>query len=264
MADDFAEFDDDDDFILEDEDGPSNRPFILAFMGLVGVLLVSLIVLGVYVAFFNNPTTPPTEEEVVAAALDSPQAQEATQISATNEAIETQNAYVTQTLESRQMTDEAPTESPTEIPATETPEPTATEALEVVEGEAGGEGEAGAGDENSDEATTGEESGAATGEEVNAEATSIFSDVNTVTPSADDGVAVAVEGDVAVEEDAADGGVAVEADVDANADGANEVVATDAAAVEQLPDTGFGVWGIIAAAFTLLFLFVGARRLRTD
>lgn len=250
MADDFEEFDDDD-FIVEDEEGQSNRPFILAVMGLLGVLLVSVIILGVFTTFSGNDTDTPSEE---VAAVDSEQSAQATMISATNEAIETQNAYVTQTLESRRLTDEAPTATPTAVPPTETaiPLPTETEVPSTDEEEASAEG----GDEGDE---------AAESADVNAEATSIFTDVNTVTPSPDDDSAVAAsDGDDGNAEgslsgDAADAAADAQADTAADASAAEDVMA-----VEELPDTGFGVWGAIAAALALMMLFVGARRLRVE
>ncbi len=128
MADDFAEFDDDD-FLVEDEEESSNRPFILAVMGLVGVLLITVVVLGLYMTFAGGSNEPTATE--VANEVNAEQAATATHISATNEAILTQNAKVTQTLEARQMTDEAPAEMTPE------PEPEVTEEPDEVAATAG-------------------------------------------------------------------------------------------------------------------------------
>lgn len=156
-------------FVIEEEEAEtsSNRPFILAAGGLVAILLTALLCLAVYQFFFNG-------DQEADAVADSAIAITATSISATNEAIETQNAFVTQTLVAMEMTAQAPTSTPTLQPtATPSPPPTATPtATPVVQA-----------DEEADGATA-EADGAEEGEESAAAPTSIFNDQNTATPEA--------------------------------------------------------------------------------
>lgn len=118
--------------VEEEEETQSNRPFIFALSGLVGILLLSLLCLGAYQIFFagDGDGTPVADVSDDIAAT-------ATIISATNEAIETQNALVTQTLVAMELTAQAPTATFTPTPPptnTPTPIPSATPtATEVVD-----------------------------------------------------------------------------------------------------------------------------------
>ncbi|MDJ0756526.1 MAG: hypothetical protein QNJ45_23535 [Ardenticatenaceae bacterium] len=114
--------------VEEEEETQSNRPFVFAAAGLVGILVLCLGVLGVYQLFFDG-----ADDGQAVAEGDAGIAATATVISATNEAIETQNAYVTQTLVAMELTANAPTETPTPLPtATATPVPTATPTVTPV------------------------------------------------------------------------------------------------------------------------------------
>ncbi len=118
-------------FVIEEEEAPSNRPFLLAVGALLGVLLVALLCLGVYQIFFDSG-------DGTEVATDNGLAATATSISATNEAIETQNAFVTQTIVAMDLTAQAPTATPT-LPPTSTPRPEPTDpptATPVVQSEA--------------------------------------------------------------------------------------------------------------------------------
>ncbi len=121
-------------FVIEEEETPSNRPFLLAAGGLIAIFVLALLCLGVYQIFFNGSEDP-------TAVADNGIAATATSISATNEAIETQNAFDTQTLAAMELTSQAPTATPTLAP-TNTPQPSPTPtatATPVIQTE--GEGE---------------------------------------------------------------------------------------------------------------------------
>lgn len=114
--------------VEEEEEAQSNRPFVFAAAGLVGILVLCLGVLGVYQLFFDG-----ADDGQAVAEGDPGIAATATVISATNEAIETQNAFVTQTLVAMELTANAPTETPTPLPTfTPTPVPTSTPTVTPV------------------------------------------------------------------------------------------------------------------------------------
>lgn len=117
-------------FIVEEEaEASSNRPFAFALAGLLGILLLSLLALGAYQLFFSGNG----DNGQAVAGGDDGIAATATVISATNEAIETQNAFVTQTLVAMELTAQAPTFTPTPPPTlTPTPIPTATATATAV------------------------------------------------------------------------------------------------------------------------------------
>lgn len=221
MSDNFDEFDDE--FILDDEAGGGSRTFRLTAGALVGVLLISLLCYGAF-SFLGGG-----EEEGTAVAVDTSTAATATSISATNEAVATYNSFVTQTIESMEMTANAPTATftPTPLPPTSTPAPTATpvptetpvlESSPTAEGDTGGDQTAGG------DATP------------NAAATSIFAGLNTATPSS--------------------GGSGGTGGTSGGGTGGGGTTPT------ALPQTGISMWEGLLAAVGLLALVFVARRLR--
>ncbi|MCB0036321.1 MAG: hypothetical protein KDE51_19955, partial [Anaerolineales bacterium] len=112
-----------DEIILDDDEGGSNRPFILTAGALIGVMVVALLCYAIFNSF-GGVDTSTGEEEI--AQTDNASAATATSISATNEAIATMNSFVTQTIESITLTASAPTETPTSTPVPPTNTPTAT------------------------------------------------------------------------------------------------------------------------------------------
>lgn len=212
-----------DEFIIEEDEGPSNRPFLVAAGSLLGLLVLSLICLGAVRTLGIGGGGTPAEDPAVIAQNESIAAT-ATSISATNEAIAQQNELVTQTIVALTETAAAPTETPTPSPTmtnTPTPEPspTPTETPVVAEGE---EGEAG---EEGEEGEAAGDGGLATATP-NLAATEIFSGLNTATPIGGPGTGGGTGGGT-------------------------------------LPETGLPLWGALVAALGLLLVLFGARRLRT-
>lgn len=168
----------DDEILLDDDDGGSSRPFLLTAGALIGIMLLSLACLAIFnLIGGGGEEVATTEEGTAVSEVDSESAATATAISATNEAIMTANAFVTQTIESITLTAEAPTNTPTNTPEPPTNTPTNTPTTTptttpVVEGE---EGE-GTGETDADSA-----------EEPNSGATSIFDGLNTATPTSSSG-----------------------------------------------------------------------------
>jgi hypothetical protein len=161
-----------DEFIIEEDEGPSNRPFLVAAGSLLGLLVLSLICLGAVRTLNLGGNGTPQEDPAVIAQQNAIEAT-ATSISATNEAIAQQNELVTQTIIALTATAAAPTETPTPSPtATNTPttepSPTPTETPVVSD-----EGDGEEGDSEAD--------GLATATP-NLAATEIFSGLNTATP----------------------------------------------------------------------------------
>ncbi len=164
-----------DEFIIAEDEGPSNRPFLVAAGSLLGLLVLSLICLGAVRTLNLGGNGTPQEDPAVIAQQNAIAAT-ATSISATNEAIAQQNELVTQTIIALTATAAAPTETPTPSPtATNTPtaEPSPTPTETPVVGEEGEEGEGEEGE--------GEADGLATATP-NLAATEIFSGLNTATP----------------------------------------------------------------------------------
>ncbi|MCA9979483.1 MAG: hypothetical protein KDD89_01565, partial [Anaerolineales bacterium] len=113
-----------DEFIIEEDEGPSNRPFLVAAGSLITLLVLSLVCLGaVRTLGIGGGSDPAEDPEVIAQQASI--AETATAISATNEAIAEQNALVTQTIIALTATAAAPTQTPTPSPPP-TKTPTAT------------------------------------------------------------------------------------------------------------------------------------------
>lgn len=159
-----------DEILLDDDEGGSNRPFILTAGALIGVMVVALLCYAIFNAF--GGVEPTTDGEEVAQ-IDNGGAATATSISATNEAIATMNSFVTQTIESITLTASAPTETPTSTPVPPTNTPTATATATPTETPVVEDGEV------EDDGAAEEEDGSDT----NAAATSIFQGLNTATPT---------------------------------------------------------------------------------
>lgn len=163
-----------DEFIIEEEEGPSNRPFLVAAGSLLALLVISLICLGgVRTLGIGGGGEPAEDPEAIA--QQQAVAETATAISATNEAIAEQNALVTQTIVALTATAAAPTETPTPSPTatntpTPSPSPTATETPVVGEE-----------DLTPEDGEDSEGDGLATATP-NQAATEIFSGLNTATP----------------------------------------------------------------------------------
>lgn len=218
------EYDDVDEYVIvQENEESSNRPFLVAAGALVGILLLSLLCLGAVRLFGGggDDGTPVADESSLMTA---------TSISATNEAIATQNSFVTQTIVAMKLTDEAPTATPTatEIPPTNTPtntpSPTPTDTPVVQEGE-----------EPETDVTP------------NIAATQVFEGLNTATPASGVG---GTGGLVVGSGTPTGGGTAV---------GGGTTTGTG-----TLPQTGISMWEALAAAFGLLFIFIVARRLRAS
>lgn len=105
-----------DDFIVEDQERSAGSPFLILAGILGAVFFLAVVCIGAVLLTRDgdNSTDPAAEGTRIA-------------VVATNEAIMTQNAFVTQTLIARTMTAAAPTATNTPAPtATNTPPPTAT------------------------------------------------------------------------------------------------------------------------------------------
>lgn len=226
----FNDHDDLDEIIIDDDPTASNSPFLITLLGLIGFAVLSFLCLGIY--SFANPAAAPTlSAEVIA------QETEIAQIVITNEAVATQNFYVTQTLDAREANANAtataiasiPTETPTPtktpVPPTATPSPTPDEASEDEDGEGETEG-AEAADDDDGSAIAGSER--TTSENVDGSTTG-----NDVSGTSGSGSTAA-------------------ADVDSSA----------AASPEQLPNTGFSIASTLAMAMGLLIILFGARKMR--
>ncbi|MEM7801279.1 MAG: hypothetical protein AAF633_18950 [Chloroflexota bacterium] len=234
--------DDLDEIIVDDEYTDNSRSFPLYVLGLLGVGVASLICLGLYLFIVDQPNP----EEEAQAIANQGIAETSTIIAVTNEFITTQNAFVTQTLEARELTANAPTETSTPAPSdtptqTRTPVPTTTPApAENIVGSVGGSDDDG---EGSEEAAGGEgdasEEVASVGDEAIADADSSGT------------------GDASSE--AAIGGSG-----DTSSSTGNAVADTQAELPDTLPETGFSIAGAIAAALGLAALFFLSRRLRTQ
>jgi type II secretory pathway pseudopilin PulG len=218
---------DSDEFIIEEDEGPSNRPFLVAAGSLLVLLIVSMLCLGAVRNFgLGNAGTVAEDPEAIAQQLAI--GATATAISATNEAIAAQNELVTQTIVALTATAAAPTSTPTPSPSptntptmTPSPLPTETPVVDLGEGE---EGEEGGGDAGG---TAGDGLATAT---PNLAATEIFSGLNTATP------------------------------VGGGSGGSGGSGGTGGG---SLPETGIPLWGAMLGALGLLLVLVGARRLRT-
>lgn len=165
---------DSDEFIIEEDEGPSNRPFLVAAGSLLVLLIISMACLGA-VRNFGLGAATVAQEDPEAIAQQLAVGATATAISATNEAIAAQNELVTQTIVALTATAGAPTSTPTPSPSptntptmTPSPLPTETPVVEVEEEDEGDEG-----------STAGDGLATAT---PNLAATEIFSGLNTATP----------------------------------------------------------------------------------
>ncbi|VAW32481.1 hypothetical protein MNBD_CHLOROFLEXI01-3582, partial [hydrothermal vent metagenome] len=144
MQEDFIE----DDF-LEEEGNSSNRPFLIA----AGVLVSSLILMGICTAFFllNNR----------AAEYDAEVAARQTRNAETLDANAAALVSLTETAEAMPTNTPEPTAAPTDTPAPNTPTPTSTPVIEDKNGEitVDGSGEDGEGtaEDNGDTAAADDE-----------------------------------------------------------------------------------------------------------
>ncbi len=105
-----------DDFIVEDQERSAGSPFLILAGILGAIFFLAVVCIGAVLLTRgdDNETDPAAEGTRIA-------------VVSTNEAIMTQNAFVTQTLIARTMTAAAPTNTSTPLPtATNTPPPTAT------------------------------------------------------------------------------------------------------------------------------------------
>ncbi|MEM9774482.1 MAG: hypothetical protein AAF902_07885 [Chloroflexota bacterium] len=244
-------FDDDydelDEIVLEEGDARSNRPFILSILGLLGIAVLAplCLVISQLSGFISEPTPSAdvlTYEAEFAVAV------------ATNDAIATLNAYVTQTIDARNATSTAIANQPTETPTptiTPTPSPTNTAVPDTAEEASAGGGETeGAEDPDAadDESSLGD-SDRTTSDNVDGSTDETSSDASSDSSSSD--------------ASGSNSGVTDENTTSANSDStAADTSGATAAAPEQLPETGFSMAGTIALAFGLLVLLFGARRLR--
>lgn len=223
-----------DEIVIENDSTPSNRPFLLSLLGLLGVGIFSLLCLGLF-SLFNTPAVETPSAEMLT------QEVEIAQIVQTNEAVEIQNSYVTQTLEAREnnanATATALASLPTATPVpTDTPVPTPTEAPSptIVE-QAITEGAESTGDE--DPETSSE-------------------DPNSAVAESDRTTSENVDG--SVDESSTDSSSANASDVSTAAD----TDASSASSPEQLPQTGFSIINTLVLAMGLLIVLFGARRMR--
>ncbi|MBP7998334.1 MAG: hypothetical protein KA314_03090 [Chloroflexi bacterium] len=208
------------------EEGRSTGSPFVVLAGILGAIFILAVVCiaAVLLTRGNQDTVDPATEATSIAVV------------ATNEAVMTQNAFVTQTLIARTMTAAAPTSTPipsatatnTPLPTfTNTPLPTATETPVVIPGE----------DEGDGDGTDGDADGDGTPDATNPTPTTsifgtpIFGGGTTSTPVPSTGGTGGSGGT---------GGTGT------------------------LPQTGFSLWGIIGLGAGLLALAVLARRLRAN
>ncbi|MFT7587295.1 MAG: LPXTG-motif cell wall-anchored protein [Cellvibrionaceae bacterium] len=216
------ELDDFDEIVIDNNNSPSNRPFILSLLGLFVVGLGAFLCLGIF-NLVNVPSSPTPSAEMLT------QEVEIAKIVQTNEAVATQNFYVTQTLEARDANAAATETAVANIP-TETPIPTATPAPTNAPSPAA--------DPASSEIESGESS-----ETEGAEAPSIAPSERTTSENVD----------ASSEESISDN------NVDSTA---ADVSSSSASSPEQLPETGFSIVNTLALAIGLLILLFGARKMR--
>lgn len=236
------EIDELDEIVIESSDeGRSNRPFLISLLGLLGVGVGAFLCLGLtqFLGFGLGGETPVSPEMLTATV-------QVAEIFATNDAVATQNVYVTQTIDSRNATATALAVLPTNTPEpTSTPVPTNSP---VPAASSGGS------EEGAEPSTDTGDTGAATGDSDN--------NADGGNGSTGDTNADAGSGNGDTDTSAAGGG----SDTDgANADGGNggsDTSGDQTALPETLPDTGFSIAGTLALAFGLLILLFGSRRLR--
>lgn len=246
-------FDDDLDEILVDDDitvTETNRTFPIAALSLLGIGAAALLCLGLYTFFFPNEGD---NTEVA----DSGIAVTASVIAVTNEYIATQNGFVTQTLEARRLTQEAPTETATPRPSftpteTSTPVPTNTQPAAAALGEAG--------DDDTDDAASNDQGGGSAdtaegtvGGTTDGTAGDNQSDGAAASAADTDGSAAGGGGDEPVFTSTVEGGSVA---------GLPSTEESRADLPETLPNTGFSVSTGIAIAIGLAFLFFISHRLR--
>ena len=226
------EIDELDEIIIENnEEERSNRPFMLALLGLLGIGVGAFLCLGAFQLLgFGGQADPTVSAEMLTVTV------QVAAIEATNDAVATQNVYVTQTLEARDAQATANAVLPTNTPEpTETPVPTNSPVPVAA---------VGGSEEGAEASGDSEDTGAATGDSDN------NSDNNAdggTDASADGGTDAAADG----EDPNAQGG-----------GGGSDTAGDQAALPAQLPNTGFSIAGTLALAFGLLVLLFGARRLR--
>lgn len=109
-----------DDFIVEEQERSGGSPFVV-LAGILGAVFF-LAVICIIAVLATRGSDEPTVDPIAQATSDA--------IVATNEAVMTQNAFVTQTLIARTLTAAAPTNTPPPTPtSTNTPQPTPTNTL---------------------------------------------------------------------------------------------------------------------------------------
>lgn len=250
-------FDDDydelDEIVLEEEGSRSNRPFFLSLLGLISVAILAplCLVISQLSGFISEPTPSVdmlTREANVAF------------IVATNEAVATLNAYVTQTVDARNATSTAIANQPTETPTpTITPTPTNTAVPDTsLANTDGGETE---GAEDPDAA---DEDDSSLGDSDRTTSDNVDGSTDEAEAQSGSGSSSDSSSDSSSNDTSdSSSGVTDENTTSANSDStAADTSDATAAAPEQLPETGFSMASTIALALGLLVLLFGARRLR--
>ena len=234
------EIDELDEIVIESrEEGGSSRPFLLSLLGLLGLGVGAFLCLAIFQWFgFGGSTQPEVTDDMLTVTA------QVVAIVQTNEAVATQNVFVTQTIEAREATATANAVLPTNTPdATETPVPTSSPPPAASSGGSSGD------DTNAD-------AGSGTGDTDNSSGNNADGGTGTganTGSGSNDGT------------DTSAGGNSDSGNTNAdNGSGGTSGTADDQTALpEQLPNTGFSVGGTLALAFGLLILLFGARRLRT-
>ncbi len=237
------EIDELDEIVIENNDeGRSNRPFLISLLGLLGVGVGAFLCLGLTQFMgFGPGGEPDVSPEMLTATV------QVAEIFATNDAVATQNVFVTQTIDARNAAATEQAIQPTNTPApTETPVPTNSP---VPAAASGGSTE---GAEPSDDVS---DTGSSTGDSDTSAEGNSGSDSDTSTDAGAD------SGTEDTSSAPAGGGTDSDTSADGGTDG-SDTSGDQTALPETLPDTGFSIAGTLALAFGLLVLLFGSRRLR--